>query len=222
MLKGLILKDIYGIRFQIVCGFLLMCFPNILSFFSLNAKSNLTPEDLTILVFVYGMVNFLTIAVCSSFVLNTGSYDERSGWSKMQFTMPVSPGQIVGAKMAVIALVPIALTVVSIIFNLIAVILGGIPVEPMITMPVCICLIQTTAMYLAYMLGLKYGAKRTSFLYLFILMAEMAAAILIIKLCLDNGSFAALRIAGYGALPLLTVGTAVLSYSHSKKVIGLF
>ena len=166
-MKGLVLKDLFGVRFQVLGALALMLFPSLMLILMGGGMSTNERADLTeISVLLYGIVNYVSITLCSSFFVNTLGYDERSGWSKIQRTMPLSGGKIIGAKFLSMGLVLAALTSLSLIINVINALLFKIPLEPMITMPLCMCMVQAIALSPTFTLGYRFGAKTTSAAYI--------------------------------------------------------
>ncbi|MDE6728810.1 MAG: hypothetical protein K2J80_12880, partial [Oscillospiraceae bacterium] len=71
-MKGLVLKDIYSVKFQILGLLAIMLLPNIMLMLS---GGNMGGEESGVLgdflsVLVYGMMNYISVTLCSSFLLN--------------------------------------------------------------------------------------------------------------------------------------------------------
>lgn len=221
-MKGLVLKDIFGVRFQIIGAMAIMLYPSIMLF--LAGGGMLVDEEtnipLEVPVMIYGLVNYVSITICSSFLLNTLGFDERSGWSKMQRTMPLTGGKIIGAKFLTMGLVLALLTLISLILNVISSLLFGVPLEPMIAMPLCMCMVQTIALSPTFALGYRFGARATTAAYICIMVVLAAAMIWILFLIFagDIGE-TALRVIGYAGLPAITAAVVAVSWVTGKKAV---
>ncbi|MDE7399900.1 MAG: ABC-2 transporter permease [Oscillospiraceae bacterium] len=223
MLKGLILKDIYNVRFQIIGGIFIMLYPNILMWFS--------AEDMEIQqaflgipgffgVLVYGMLNYMSITVCSSFMLNTISDDYRTGWAKIQRTMPLSAEQIVGAKMLAVVIVIGILTAISLVCNIIGAIILEIRIEPLITMPFVMALFQMITLSVAVVLGYKSKARLIVPVYILMVFA-IAAVIIALVYGVANGvvSVTMLRVIAYAIVPVIMAATVIICRKASRKAV---
>ncbi len=223
-MKGLILKDIYGCRFQIIGGFAIMLYPMILTSLAGGGMAVAEGENgfvqSIVGVVVYGMINYMSIVICSSFYLNTLSYDEKSGWTKMQRAMPLTGGQIIGGKFLGVAAVVGTLTIISLAFNLLNAAVYGMPFEPMIAMPLCLGLLETMTLLPVIVLGYRFGAKSVIWLY-YIFMGIIAAGIIALPTAFFNGDLtvAALRGIAYGGIPALFVVVFIVCCVTGKKAV---
>ncbi len=220
-MKGLILKDIYGCRFQIICGFAIMLFPMIVLSLAGGGMS-VTDSDINQIVgtVIYGIVNYISIVICSSFYINTLKFDEASGWTKMQRAMPLTGGQIIGGKFLGIGAVVGTLTIISLAFNLISVAVFKKPLEPMIAMPLCIGFLETMTLMPTIVLGYRFGAKSVTWLYLIVLIIFAAGAIVLSAAFLVGDiTAAALRIIAYGGIPVLFAVIFTVCYVTGKKAV---
>lgn len=221
-MKGLVLKDIFGVRFQILGAMAIMLYPSIMLF--LAGGGMLVDEETNIpleaSVMMYGLVNYVSITICSSFLLNTLGFDERSGWTKIQRTMPLTGGKIIGAKFLTMGLVLAVLTLISLILNVISALLFGVPIEPMITMPLCMCMVQTIALSPTFTLGYRFGAKATSAAYICIMVALAAVMIaLVFMIFAGDIDETALRVIAYAGLPALTAAVVAASWFTGKRAV---
>lgn len=221
-MKGLVLKDIFGVRFQMLGAVAVMLFPSFMLMIAgggmaMDKETNVPAE---ISVLIYGIVNYISITLCSSFLVNTLGYDERSGWSKMQRTMPVSGGGIIGAKFVSMGLVLAALTAISLVINVINALLFGIPLEPMIAMPLCMCMVQAIALSPTFTLGYRFGAKSTSAAYIgFMVLLAAAMIAVVFMLFMGDIGTTALRIISYAVLPAVTAAVVAVSWITGKKAV---
>ncbi len=223
-MKGLILKDIYGFRFQIIGGFAIMLFPMIMislaggGMFAAGEGNNHVQSIVGIVA--YGILNYISIVICSSFYLNTLSYDETSGWTKMQRAMPLTSGQIIGGKFLGVGAVVGTLTAISLVFDLLSAAIYGMPLEPMIAMPLCIGLLETMTLLPVIVLGYRFGAKTVTWLY-FIVMGNIAAGTIILSTAFLVGDItaAAMRGIAYGGIPALFAVILIVCYITGKKAM---
>ncbi len=222
-MKGLVLKDLFGVRFQVLGALALMLFPSLMLILMGGGMSTNERADLTeISVLLYGIVNYVSITLCSSFFVNTLGYDERSGWSKIQRTMPLSGGKIIGAKFLSMGLVLAALTSLSLIINVINALLFKILLEPMITMPLCMCMVQAIALSPTFTLGYRFGAKTTSAAYIgFMVLLAAAMIAVVFMLFMGDIGITALRIISYAGLPALTAAVVAVSWVTGKRTVNV-
>lgn len=68
-MKGLVLKDLFGVRFQVLGALALMLFPSLMLILMGGGMSTNERADITeISVLLYGIVNYVSITLCSSFL----------------------------------------------------------------------------------------------------------------------------------------------------------
>lgn len=219
MLKGLILKDIYSVKFQILGGVALMFLPNVLM---MLGGGGMAEDDFGGFgsVIVYGLLNYITITMCSSFMLNTLEFDEKSGWAKMQRTMPVTEGQIIAGKYLAMGAVLGILTGLSLLCNLFGVIVFEAAAEPLISLPAIMALLQLITLSVCFVLGYRFGSKVTLILYIGVeLVVLVGAFLVIVGFIKENISAVALRIIAYGGLPALTSVVIAVCYNSGKKAV---
>lgn len=218
-MKGLILKDLYSIRFNITMALLISLFPNLALILAGGGMAVGTPDYMKVLsVIPYGILNYLVITTFSSFVLNTLDSDKDCGWAKLVRSMPVSGGAIIGAKLISTYIVIGIMTLVSLAFNSLGIILFGMDTELMLALPICVGLLQVITLSPTFMLANRIGTKYTTAIYLalVVLIACAAVMVMVTGLCGDV-SAAFLRITFYVGLPILAVAVAILSYVVGKK-----
>ncbi len=220
-MKGLILKDLYTVRFQIIAGLLLMLLPNGIMFLSgggMGTEQNEVTDIMSVLVF--GLMNFTNICLFSSFVLNTLSEDVNSGWAKLQRTFPVSGSEIVGAKLAASGVIVGLLTVMSLVFNLAAALVFGLDMELMLMIPLCIGFYQMIVLAPLFPLAMRIGVKCTEAIYIMTEVLVLGIVVFLLVKGLDSDVDSVLmRIMFYCGLPLLAAGSGVLSFACGKKAI---
>ncbi len=224
MLKGLILKDIYSIRVQLILAFLLTLLPNIMLMLAgggmaVSDGDFLSHEEATLVsVCIYGIINYITVTVFSSLLLNTLDGDAASGWAKMQRTMPVSGTQIIGGKIIATLLIIGWLTVVSLIFNLLGVLIFEMPFEVMAALPVCCGLLQIVTLCPVFPLSMKLGIKYSTAIYIgMVVIIAAGMLVLLVSVMSSDISETTLRISMYGALPVLAAAVLGISFAAGKR-----
>ncbi|MBD5129483.1 MAG: hypothetical protein HDT43_06115 [Ruminococcaceae bacterium] len=222
-MKGLVLKDIFGVRFQMFGAVALMLLPSLMLILGgggMAVAEGIEPPPIELSVLLYGLVNYISITLCSSFLVNTLGFDERSGWAKMQRTMPVTGGEIIGAKFAAMGLILAMLTVMSLIVNIVCAQLFKIPLEPMIALPFVMCMVQAMSLSPTFTLGYRFGAKATTAAYICI-MVLLAAAMAVIVFMVFAGDIgaAALRVIAYAVMPALTAAVVAVSWITGKRAV---
>lgn len=118
-MKGLILKDIYCVKFQITLAMLIMLVPYTLSCFALYDSEFTGIQPQFLIMGLFCIANYLCISLFSSFVLNTMDADLKSGWSRIVQTFPVSRSAIIMAKFTATCIIIGILTAYSLTFNII-------------------------------------------------------------------------------------------------------
>ncbi len=214
-MKSLVLKDLYGVKFQIFGAFLIMLLPIVIMVFGERPAVG----GMSGIAFLpNGLLNYVVITTCSSFLLNTFGFDERSGRAKTQLTMPLSGGKIIGAKFITMGLVLAALTLIFLAANVFGVFVHGLPPEPAVAVPICLCMVQAMALSPTFALGYRFGARTTSAAYIGFVVA-LAAALIWLLLMIFGGDIgiAALRIIAYVGLPVLTAAVIAVSRVTGKR-----
>ena len=221
-MKGLVLKDIYSVKFQLLGGLAITLLPNIMLMLSGGDFSGGEPGALNdfLSVLIYGIMNYISITLCSSFLLNTLEYDEKSGWAKMQRAMPLSGEQIIGGKFIAMAIVLGILTVMSLICNFTGVIFFGQPAEPLTAFPFIAALLQAITLSLSFMAGYRFSSKITMLTYISTQII-IAAGLVFMIIGTVNGSVSmtALRVIAYAAIPALTAAVTIVSVIGGKKAV---
>lgn len=221
-MKGLILKDIYTIRFQLIISVVLMLVPNLAdSFLAADSISESGDIGLILAIFLFGAANFICICLFSSFILNTLNDDINSGWGKLVRTMPVTSGQVIGAKFAASAIIVGITSAISLISNIVGIIAQGLPAEPLIMLPVCLAMFQMAVLCPVFPLAMKLGTSSTTLIYVCTLVILLSGAIAGLCLSLASGnSLVLLRVIFYGGLPVLAAGSMILSYRAGLRVFS--
>ena len=215
-MKGLILKDIYNVKIQIFFGMALVILLYIVIW--LSKFSNEEIEGL-MGVLDYGLINYLTITVCSTFLLNTLSDDIKSGWAKIQLTMPVSDREIIGGKLAATGVIVVALMLFSLIFNIIGIAVYTLPAEPMTMMPIILALLQMAVLSAVMVIGYRMQGKVMAVYLVIMLITAGIMALPVISFLTYKISGFAMRLIFYAIIPLLSLTVIILSFVFGKKAV---
>lgn len=220
-MKGLILKDFYLIRFQLIIasvGALLIAYLCC----SVASSTGLdSPPGDVCRILVPAMFDYVVIVIGSSFFLNTIAEDFNSGWVMQQRILPVSDRQAIGAKLISTYILIGALALFSVGFNLVFWLSYGGTLEIMLAAPLCVGLIQVIILSPVFPLGQRYGLKsaNTVYLILVILMAIIAVIAMFPALSGDI-PITALRIAFYGALPLIAAAVGAICFFNGSRLLN--
>lgn len=220
-MKGLILKDFYLIRFQLVVasvGALLVAY---LCYSGAPAAGLDSSLGYVFRIIIPAMFDYVVIVFGSSFFLNTIAEDFNSGWIMQQRTLPVSDRQAIGAKLISTYILIGALALFSVGFNLVFWLSYGGTLEIMLAAPLCVGLIQVITLSPVFPLGQRYGMKSANTVYLLleILLAFIAAFAMFPALSKEI-PLTALRIAFYAVLPLLAATSGAVSFAASKSLLN--
>lgn len=215
-MKGLILKDIYNIRIQILLGMALLVLLYIVIW--LSKFSNEEIEGL-MGVIDYGFIDYITITVCSSFLLNTISDDIKSGWAKMQLTMPVSDKAIIGGKLIATGVIVFTLMIFSMICNIVGITVYDLHAEPMIMMPVVIALLQMAVLSAVTVVGYRLQGRVVAVYLAIVLITAGIIAVPIIGFLNYEISVSELRLIFYAIISPLSVAVVIISFVFGKKAV---
>ncbi len=220
-MKGLILKDIYTVRFQLIISVVLMLIPDLTVSLAADSLSGEGGIEQMMSIFLFGVANLICICLFSSFILNTLNDDVNSGWGKLVRTMPVTSGKVIGAKFAASAVVVGITTIISLIFNIVGIIVQGLPAEPLIMLPVCLAVFQMAVLCPVFPLAMKLGTSSTTLIYVCTLVILLSGAIAGLCFSLASGnSLVLLRVIFYGGLPVLAAVSMILSYRAGLRVFS--
>lgn len=230
-MKGLILKEFYSVRFQLIMCLLLFMLPN---FFLILIGITYDPAgenvfDGELLTALAAMMSFISIVCCSSFMVNNISEDVSCGWIKLTGTMPVSARKISAAKIISAMLLIAGLTAISLAVNLIAASGKGCNTEIMIAAPICSGLFQIGVLAPVFPAALKFGSRTVTPLYFGFLLLFAAVIGIACVIMLKIGSIAyiswgfygsvasCVRWVFYGLIPLVTAVSVALSLTISTN-----
>ena len=224
-MKGLILKDLYTIKTQIIVGAIICLYPAV--FFHLGL-ANMTaemgnPNGEPLLSFIVLLISYVFIVPFSSFLLNTMKSDYESGWLKIQRTMPVNAGETIGSKLICTGIVIGIFSLFALIVNVILLIREPevFITEVVIAGPICIGFLQVIAIAPCFPLGMKIGVKKTDGLYLtFVILTAIILVIFGFAAFSNELSTATIRIICYGVLPAAAALVTFISYKAGKNQIA--
>ncbi len=230
-MKGLILKDLYTIRLQIIVGSIICLYPAVI--FNLGLTNLLSDISMTdsvmsdlerlMLSFVTLLISYIFIVPFSSFLLNTMKSDYESGWLKIQRTMPLNAGEAIGSKLICTGIVIGFFTLFALILNVILLIREPetFIAEIAIAGPICIGLLQVIAIAPCFPLGMTLGVKKTDGLYLtFVILTGIILVIFGFAAFSNDISTSVIRIICYGVLPVAAALTVFISYKAGKNQIA--
>ena len=223
-MKGLILKDLYTIRLQIIVGSIICLYPAVLFHLGLaNMIGDMgRVHDEPLLSFITLLISYCFIVPFSSFLLNTMKSDYESGWLKIQRTMPLNAGEAIGSKLLCTGIIIGFFTLFALIVNVILLIREPrvFITEVVIAGPICIGLLQIIAIAPCFPLGMKLGVKKTEGLYLaFVILTGIILVIFGFVAFSNDISTTAVRIICYGVLPAVATLVTFISYKAGKNQI---
>lgn len=220
-MKSLILKDLYAIRFQLTAGALLLLLPYGLLFLAgVGMSADGGAETSLAATIVFGVLSYMTVVVFSSFFLNTVADDIRSGWARFQRTLPLTAGQIIGAKLLASLVLIAVLVVISILLNLVPVFMGNADVELMLAFPFVFGCLQVMALMPIFPLSMRFGIKTANLLYcVFTCLAAAAAAVCAFMVGANDIPAFLSRLIFYGLFPLIAALVTALSYHLGKRAL---
>lgn len=223
-MKGLILKDLYTIRTQIIVGAIICLYPAVLFHLGLaNMTAEMgNPNGEPLLSFITLLISYVFIVPFSSFLLNTMKSDYECGWLKIQRTMPLNAGEAIGSKLICTGIVIGFFSLFALIVNVILLFRapGVFITEVVIAGPICIGLLQVIAVAPCFPLGMKIGVKKTDGLYLtFVILTAIILVIFGFAAFSNEFSAATIRIICYGVLPAAAALVTFISYKAGKNQI---
>ena len=223
-MKGLILKDVYTIKTQIIVGAIICLYPAVLFHLGLaNMTAEMgNPNGEPLLSFITLLISYCFIVPFSSFLLNTVKSDYESGWLKIQRTMPLNAGEAIGSKLVCTGIVIGCFTLFALIVNVILIIREPetFITEVVIAGPICIGLLQIIAVAPCFPLGMKIGVKKTDGLYLtFVILTAIILVIFGFAAFSNEIPVPTIRIICYGILPAAAALVTFISYKAGKNQI---
>lgn len=219
-MKGLIIKDIYCTRTLMIIGLLIMLLPGSMLFL-MGGGMNVDFVDTAyeeMAVVPFAILYYCVVATMSSISLNAMSSDENSGWGRLQPVMPLSSKQIVAARFGFVFVITGSMIVGCLLISLLAIALFGVPIELMLTVPVCLGLMELVILMPTVALCYRYGSRVSTLAYTVLLTAVTAVAVTILLVAMKaEGCGLILRLAFYVGLPLVTAAVGYASHSYASK-----
>lgn len=218
-MKGLILKDLYSVRFSLICSALLMLIPG--GFMMLLGGGFFTGGESALIrdsaAIAFGMGNFSMICMLSPLALSTLTSDKTSRWSLIQRAMPVNGKQIALSKLILCYIVIGILTVFALLVNCFALIYGY-SAEVLVMMPICIALIEVMIISPVIPLSFKLGIKIANYIHLamIFLVLGVLSLVFLASMLLPNAAVF-IRIFAYGILPVAAAAVAYASYKSAGR-----
>lgn len=216
-MKGLIAKDWYIVRTQLILSFCIFLLPNIfllLYFGGFDPAQEMTDGLMPTLM--SGMVSVFSILGCSSFMINTVNEDVTSGWTEYALTAPVSKRKLCAAKIINSIILTAVLSAVSFSVSLFAAEKCGIR-EIMTAVPVCAAFLQIAAISPVFPLAIRFGARKASAFYIFFLILAVGILAAACILLLNSEHIMRLRWVFYGGIPAIAAISVGLSLGFGKK-----
>lgn len=218
-MKGLILKDLYAVRGLILLVEVILLFPCVGMFLvggGMFSEFTGTPNAF-IGVIPFALLYFCNIVVASSVTLEMLSSDENSGWGRLQIAMPVSRRQIVASRYIAAFTVVGITTVLSLLVGVLAIAIFGLPVELMLTIPLCLAFFETAVLSATIAVCYRYGAKISTFVYYGFVIVITALMILLLMLSLELMKFVWLRLVFYLGVPVVSAAVVYFSYASAAR-----
>lgn len=225
MLKGLILKNLYSLRFTLILVGALQAFHYFFMVLALVGmtegffRDNEAPE----LYMVISAFDFVFILLFSSFALNPVAEDKKSGWEEFSLTLPVKNDSAFYAQLVAAGVNTLINILIAIVANLLfAAITGSSNFEILLIIPFVSGLLELSAISYFLMLGKKFTFHVAEILYVAILILIAAAAIVLAVLLLSSVlSAEVIRIIGYCAAAAVIIPAALLpKFSKFKSTSG--
>lgn len=220
-MKALILKDLYGISFQLKAAAVLFIVPYLLLFLAgVGMSADGSAEAAIAAVATYGVLNYIMIVAFSSLFLNTVAEDIRSGWARFSRTLPLSTGRLVAAKLAASLVLIGALVLLSLIAALFPILAGNPYVEILLAVPFAIGCLQAVALMPVFPLALRFGVKTANALYVtFTVVAALIVVVLAFMVGARDIPAPLARLIFYGGFPLAALAATVLSYRFGVRAL---
>lgn len=220
-MKGLILKDLYSVKFQVIMGLLLCLFPSFLLFCMTlgyaNGDGKAGGEWFVSLCFA--LINYCTITLCSSFCINTVCEDVSCGWLDMAGTMPLSVKKICAGKILSSFIVVFIMTLFTSVPNIFALTMGVGSAEVLIAAPICSMLLQMAVMSPVFPFALRFGSNKASPFYICAFIAVAIVFAVMLALSFKFGTFGMLRIVFYVGVPAVTAVSVWGTLVGSRKML---
>lgn len=217
-MKGILLKNLYSIRTSLILGLLL-----VLIFFAAMFILGIPAEIIPLIIVLY---DYLAIAVLSSFILNSFSDDEKSGWIRLERTVPISAERAAAVRFiscgVVVGVICAAMLIINIAVYFYCAQMSNVApsIEVMLSAPVVAGLIQLAALSPVVPIGLRYGSRMVQTVYtLCVILVSIAAVAFSFPLAAGEIPPSKLRLICYAGVPAAAAAVVLLSYLFAKKSV---
>ncbi len=223
-MKGLILKEIYCVRFQVLLGLAITAIPSIMMLLLADFTGEVPSgaEHFAIIAVIPVVLsNFMMILLSSSFMLNTLNDDKISGWAKLQLTLPVTRKQIIDTKFIASLVIIGFLMLICLVLNLTAALLYNYPLEICIAAPFVFGFTEMMVLFPAFPLSMKLSAAMNTVVYITLEVIVMGLLTAIAFCALDAVvTMWFIRVLFYGIIPALGIVVMLISRHFAAKYIS--
>ncbi len=222
-MKGLFLKEIYCVRFQVLLGLALTAIPSMMLLIAdFTGEVPSGAEDFAIFAAIPVVLsNFMMILLSSSFMLNTLNDDNISGWGKLQLTLPVTRKQIIDTKFIASLAIIGFLMLVCLALNLTTVFLYNYPLEICLAAPFIFGFTEMLVLFPAFPISMKLSATMNTIIYITLEVIVMALMTTVVFCALDSVvPVWLIRVLFYGVIPALGIAALFISRHFAAKFIN--
>ena len=223
-MKGLILKEIYCVRFQTLLGLAITAIPSVMMLLlgDITGEIPSGAEGAAIIATIPVVLsNFMMILLSSSFMLNTLNDDKISGWAKLQLTLPVTRKQIIDTKFIASLVIIGFLMLICLVLNLTAALLYNYPLEICIAAPFVFGFTEMMVLFPAFPMSMKLSAAMNTVVYITLEVIVMGLLTAIAFCALDAVvPMWFIRVLFYGIIPALGIAVMLISRHFAAKYIS--
>lgn len=224
MLKGLFLKEIYCVRFQVLLGLAITAIPSVMMLLlgDITGEIPSGAEGAAIIATIPVVLsNFMMVLLSSSFMLNTLNDDKISGWAKLQLTLPVTRKQIIDTKFIASLVIIGFLMLICLVLNLTTVFLYNYPLEICIAAPFVFGFTEMMVLFPAFPMSMKLSAAMNTVIYITLEVIVMGLLTAIAFCALDSVvPMWFIRVLFYGIIPALGIAVMFISRNFAAKFIN--
>lgn len=220
-MRGLILKDIFNMKREIIGVSILALWFCICPFYLPIDAKTFEGEFLVNILFV--LMNLITILICSTTMLSSFNYDEKTSWSLFERILPVKEKSIVSGKYIVVMGCVISMVIVSIISNISISLFSDIGLSITSAFLIPLSLGAMTIIQFSIMLPIiyKFGIKYSFLVFIACGFLELVGIIALFILCaLDQRFFESIM--GFWIYPIciaVSIASIILSINISNKIL---
>lgn len=218
-MRGILLKDIFNIRRELICIFLLMSYFMVFAFYAqFDTVSDFGDFELFIL---FILINGMTILLFPATILSVFNYDERSNWELYERTLPVSAAKNVAEKYLIQISVTLFVVIYCIAFNIILSVNCNYSINmTTIIIPIAVGAVALIQYSFLLPLILKCGIKYNSVILILSMFAALGIAIGIFVLYFNNLFFFenVMSFWIYPIIAIVVIGAVAASMRISVKL----